>query len=60
MNELKQVCQIQELNYRKVKRIWNRSNDVQKKILTVGFKIIINENNKGTNQDVKRHSIKAA
>lgn len=44
MNELKQVCQIQELNYRKMKKIFDGSNEVQRKILTLGFKRIIKEN----------------
>lgn len=60
MNELKQVCQIQGLNYKRSLRIWYESNEVQRKILMMGFKTIINENNKRSNQDVEGHSCKAA
>lgn len=43
MNELKQICQIQGLNYRRCKRIWVESNEVQRKILMGGFKRIIEQ-----------------
>lgn len=43
MNELKQVCQIQGLDFKRCRRIWNESNDVQRKILMMGFKRIIEQ-----------------